>query len=158
MNDTMPLVRISDLHKEFRRGAERIEVLRGVDLDLAQGDFLALMGPSGSGKTTLLNMLGGLDTPTRGTVAVGGERIDRLSGGRELIRNELAKMGRLPCRSGAACISLRRRSRLGHRQPAPRPSAIPFPPPGLAGEPMQLARTASATRTARPPASASHPP
>ena len=82
MNDTMPLVRINDVHKEFRRGAETIEVLRGVDRDLAQGDFLALMGPSGSGKTTLLNMLGGLDTPTRGTVAVGGERIDRLSGGR----------------------------------------------------------------------------
>jgi putative ABC transport system ATP-binding protein len=81
MNDEMPLVRISDLHKEFRRGAETIEVLRGVNLDLAQGDFLALMGPSGSGKTTLLNLLGGLDTPTRGTITVGSERIDRLSGG-----------------------------------------------------------------------------
>jgi putative ABC transport system ATP-binding protein len=81
MNDETMLARVSDLHKEFRRGAETIEVLRGVDLDLAQGDFLALMGPSGSGKTTLLNLLGGLDRPTRGTVTVGGERIERLSGG-----------------------------------------------------------------------------
>jgi putative ABC transport system ATP-binding protein len=81
MNDATQLVRISDLHKEFRRGAETIEVLRGVDLELAQGAFLALMGPSGSGKTTLLNMLGGLDTPTKGSVTVGGRRIDRLSGG-----------------------------------------------------------------------------
>jgi putative ABC transport system ATP-binding protein len=82
MNDATQLVRISGLHKEFRRGAETIEVLRGVDLELAQGDFLALMGPSGSGKTTLLNMLGGLDTPTKGSVTVGGQHIDRLSGGR----------------------------------------------------------------------------
>jgi putative ABC transport system ATP-binding protein len=80
MNDDGVLVRASDLHKEFRRGAETIEVLRGVDLELAREGFLALMGPSGSGKTTLLNLLGGLDRPTRGTVTVGGERIDRLSG------------------------------------------------------------------------------
>ena len=57
MNDEMPLVRVDDVHKKFRRGAETIEVLRGVDLELVQGDFLALMGPSGSGKTTLLNAL-----------------------------------------------------------------------------------------------------
>jgi len=82
MNDETPLVRISDLHKEFRRGAETIEVLRGLNLDLARGDFLALMGPSGSGKTTLLNLVGGLDLPTRGSIEVGGQHIDGLSGGR----------------------------------------------------------------------------
>jgi putative ABC transport system ATP-binding protein len=49
---------------------------------LTHGDFLALMGPSGSGKTTLLNMIGGLDRPTQGSVSVGGQRIDQLSGGR----------------------------------------------------------------------------
>ena len=48
-------------HKVFRRGSERIDVLQGVNLDIPQGDFLALMGPSGSGKTTLLNLIGGLD-------------------------------------------------------------------------------------------------
>ena len=74
------LVQVRDLHKEFRRGSERIDVLQGVTLDIPTGDYLALMGPSGSGKTTLLNLLGGLDTPTEGAVMVGGDRIDRLSG------------------------------------------------------------------------------
>ena len=73
------LVRATDLHKEFRRGGERIDVLKGVDLEIEPGDFLALMGPSGSGKTTLLNMLGGLDSPTRGTIEIGDQRIDQMS-------------------------------------------------------------------------------
>ena len=50
----------------YHRGGERIDVLQGVNLDIPQGDFLALMGPSGSGKTTLLNLIGGLDTPSGG--------------------------------------------------------------------------------------------
>jgi putative ABC transport system ATP-binding protein len=82
MSETEALVQIRDLHKQFRRGSERIDVLQGVTLDLPPGDFLALMGPSGSGKTTLLNLLGGLDTPSDGSVTVGGDRIDRMSGGR----------------------------------------------------------------------------
>ena len=76
------LVNIRNVHKVFRRGAEQIDVLRGVDLQLPQGDFLALMGPSGSGKTTLLNLIGGLDAPTEGSIAVAGDRIDQLSGTR----------------------------------------------------------------------------
>ncbi len=75
------LVRVHDVHKHFKRGSERIEVLRGVNLDIPRGDFLALMGPSGSGKTTLLNLLGGLDTPTGGTVEVGGSKINGLGAG-----------------------------------------------------------------------------
>ena len=82
MSETEALVQIRNLHKQFRRGSERIDVLQGVDIDLPRGDFLALMGPSGSGKTTLLNLLGGLDTPSDGSVTVGGDRIDRMSGGR----------------------------------------------------------------------------
>ena len=82
MNETEALVEIRNLHKRFRRGSERIDVLQGVTIDLPRGDFLALMGPSGSGKTTLLNLLGGLDTPSDGSVTVGGDRIDRMSGGR----------------------------------------------------------------------------
>jgi len=76
------LVKVADLHKIFRRGSERIDVLQGVTLDIPQGDFLSLMGPSGSGKTTLLNLLGGLDTPSRGSIEVANDRIDQLSGGR----------------------------------------------------------------------------
>jgi putative ABC transport system ATP-binding protein len=74
------IVRAVDVHKSFSRGSERIEVLQGVNLEIASGEFLALMGPSGSGKTTLLNLIGGLDTPTSGSVEVGGVNIGRLSG------------------------------------------------------------------------------
>jgi putative ABC transport system ATP-binding protein len=73
------LVRVSDVHKFYQRGAERLDILNGLSLDVPQGDFLALMGPSGSGKTTLLNLLGGLDRPSSGSVVVGGESIDRIS-------------------------------------------------------------------------------
>ena len=76
------LVRARGIHKEFRRGAERIDVLQGVDLEVAAGEFVALMGPSGSGKTTLLNLLGGLDAPTQGTIEIAGERVHELSGSR----------------------------------------------------------------------------
>ncbi len=79
---TNPLVRIADVHKHFTRGGERIDVLKGVNLDIPAGDFLALMGPSGSGKTTLLNLMGGLDTPTAGAVEVGDVVISKLSGSR----------------------------------------------------------------------------
>jgi putative ABC transport system ATP-binding protein len=75
------LVEIRKLSKVYLRGKERIEVLHQVDLDIEKGDFLALMGPSGSGKTTLLNLIGGLDTPTEGTLSVGGQRIDNLGEG-----------------------------------------------------------------------------
>src|SRR5882762_3822870 len=74
------IVRAKNVHKIFRRGSERIEVLEGVDLEVAKGEFLALMGPSGSGKTTLLNLIGGLDTPTEGTIEVGGVSISRMNG------------------------------------------------------------------------------
>jgi putative ABC transport system ATP-binding protein len=81
MNQDGVLVKVENLHKVFHRGAERIDVLLGLDLAVPRGDFLALMGPSGSGKTTLLNLIGGLDTPTQGSVEVAGERIDRMRGG-----------------------------------------------------------------------------
>ncbi|HEY6822944.1 MAG TPA: ABC transporter ATP-binding protein [Steroidobacteraceae bacterium] len=77
--DTLVVTR--NLSKVYRRGRERLEVLHHVDLDIASGDFLALMGPSGSGKTTLLNLIGGLDSPTEGTIEVGGRRIDTLGEG-----------------------------------------------------------------------------
>jgi putative ABC transport system ATP-binding protein len=81
MRDGNGLVRVADVHKHFSRGGERIDVLKGVNLDIPKGDFLALMGPWGSGKTTLLNLIGGLDSPTGGAVEVGGVRINELGGG-----------------------------------------------------------------------------
>src|ERR1700728_3813504 len=75
------LVEIRSLSKIYQRGKQQIEVLHHVQLDIEQGDFLALMGPSGSGKTTLLNLIGGLDSPTEGTLAIAGKRIDNLSEG-----------------------------------------------------------------------------
>jgi putative ABC transport system ATP-binding protein len=80
MSSETPLVRVRDVHKYFTRGGERIDVLSGVNLNIPAGDFLALMGPSGSGKTTLLNLIGGLDTPSAGSVEVGEVAISTLGG------------------------------------------------------------------------------
>jgi putative ABC transport system ATP-binding protein len=76
-----PLVSIRNLHKTYQRGSEKVDVLRGIDLDIAEGDFVALMGPSGSGKTTLLNLIGGLDSPSGGEIAIAGQRIDTMRAG-----------------------------------------------------------------------------
>ncbi|HKV10942.1 MAG TPA: ABC transporter ATP-binding protein [Thermoanaerobaculia bacterium] len=81
MEQNGTLVRIEDVHKVYRRGGETIEILKGLDLTIPQGDFLALMGPSGSGKTTLLNLLGGLDRPSSGSIEVAGRPIHKLSDG-----------------------------------------------------------------------------
>jgi putative ABC transport system ATP-binding protein len=72
------LVEIRSLSKVYERGPQKLEVLHHIDLDIDSEDFVALMGPSGSGKTTLLNLIGGLDSPTDGSISVGGERIERL--------------------------------------------------------------------------------
>ncbi|MCX7034687.1 MAG: ABC transporter ATP-binding protein [Arenimonas sp.] len=72
------LVEIRGLTKAYVRGKQRVEVLHGIHLDIPEGDFVALMGPSGSGKTTLLNLIGGLDSPSDGTLTIDGQRIDDL--------------------------------------------------------------------------------
>ncbi|MBK6725970.1 MAG: ABC transporter ATP-binding protein [Xanthomonadales bacterium] len=74
------LIEIRGLTKVYERGKQRIEVLHGIDLDIPDGDFVALMGPSGSGKTTLLNLIGGLDTLTDGSLRIDSQRIDVLTG------------------------------------------------------------------------------
>ena len=75
------LVSIRNLHKTYQRGPEKVDVLHGINLDIARDDFVALMGPSGSGKTTLLNLIGGLDSPSSGSIEVDGGRIDNLGSG-----------------------------------------------------------------------------
>ncbi len=76
----MGLVTCRDVEKSFVKGKETVEVLTGINLDIEEGDFIALMGPSGSGKTTLLNLIGGLDHPTAGSVEVGGTSLEDMSG------------------------------------------------------------------------------
>jgi len=74
-----PIVRVTGVHKYFRRGSERIDVLNGLTLEVPEGEFLGLMGPSGSGKTTLLNLIAGLDTPSQGEIWVGDQKISDMS-------------------------------------------------------------------------------
>ena len=87
MSDTeaKTIVRLRKVEKTFERGDEKVRVLAGLDLDIEEGAFEALMGPSGSGKSTLLNLIAGLDKPTSGTVEVNGKVINALS------ESELAK-------------------------------------------------------------------
>jgi lipoprotein-releasing system ATP-binding protein len=78
----------TNLHKTYRKAADRVHVLRGVDLDVHAGEFLGIVGPSGCGKTTLLHLLGTLDRPDEGRIRLDGERIDNLSSRRrDALRN-----------------------------------------------------------------------
>ena len=86
------IVQLEDVHKSFVMGKEAVPALRGVSLDVKRGEILCMMGPSGSGKTTLLNIVGGLDTPSRGHVVVDGENVVALNE-EKLARLRLRKMG-----------------------------------------------------------------
>jgi putative ABC transport system ATP-binding protein len=77
----MAMVEVRGVRKVYRRDALEIPVLDGLDLDVQEGEFLALMGPSGSGKTTLLNLIAGIDRPTAGSVNVAGTNVGSLSEG-----------------------------------------------------------------------------
>jgi putative ABC transport system ATP-binding protein len=73
-------VSLKSVSKAYRRGPTVVPVLESLDLEIGEGQFVAVMGPSGSGKTTLLNLIGGLDRPSGGSIRVAGEPLDRLSG------------------------------------------------------------------------------
>jgi putative ABC transport system ATP-binding protein len=78
MSDERYALEVCGLVRTFAGGPSPVEALRGVDLAVRRGEFVAVMGPSGSGKSTLLHLAAGLDVPTAGTVSVGGQRLDEL--------------------------------------------------------------------------------
>lgn len=86
------LFRLTDVDKSYVRGKEKIIIFEKLSMQIAVGDFVAIMGPSGSGKTTLLNLLGGTDRPDRGTIEFAGDRIDKLGEG-QLARWRAANAG-----------------------------------------------------------------
>ncbi|MDD9985280.1 MAG: ABC transporter ATP-binding protein [Spirochaetaceae bacterium] len=73
--DTDGIIQVRELHKTYRVGDVAVEVLKGIDLSIAAGEFLAVMGPSGSGKSTLLYLLGGMERPTSGSVTIKGQEV-----------------------------------------------------------------------------------
>jgi putative ABC transport system ATP-binding protein len=73
-----PLLSARDLEREYHMGAELVRAVRGVSLDVAAGDYVAIVGPSGCGKSTLLNLLGGIDRPDKGAVTIGARRVDQM--------------------------------------------------------------------------------
>lgn len=78
-NGTSPILQINDLQKDYSLGSSNLSVLNGLNLEIAQGEMVAIMGPSGSGKTTLLNCISGIDTPNDGVVTVDGKPVDLTS-------------------------------------------------------------------------------
>ena len=87
-----PVIKVRDLKKEFKMGDERVEALCGVNLTVRRGEMVSIIGPSGSGKSTLLGLIGGLDTPTAGSVVIDGQDISRMNE-RQLTRIRNKKIG-----------------------------------------------------------------
>jgi len=89
MKDDCPMLTACDLHKTYRKNADQVRVLRGLDLEVEAGEFACVVGASGSGKSTMLHLLGTLDRPDQGEIRLEGERIDNLpSERRDRLRNQ----------------------------------------------------------------------
>lgn len=86
------MIKLRNVEKSYRRGAEEVRALRGIDLDIAAGEFAAVIGPSGAGKTTLLHILGCLDLPSRGEIHFDGLRVDKMKES-ELVALRRKKIG-----------------------------------------------------------------
>ena len=92
MSSSGRIIELEDVRRDYTVGAERVHALRGVTLEVARGDYVAVVGPSGCGKSTLLNLVGVIDKPTSGTVAVAGKRVDAM-GDREATNFRLLNIG-----------------------------------------------------------------
>ncbi|HEY9226896.1 MAG TPA: ABC transporter ATP-binding protein, partial [Gemmatimonadaceae bacterium] len=92
MSETPAVVSARGLHREYHMGEELVHAVRGVTLDVARGDYVAIVGPSGCGKSTLLNLIGGIDRPSDGSVSIDGERIDQMRDA-EATRFRLRRIG-----------------------------------------------------------------
>src|SRR5438094_5612111 len=82
----MPMIETLDLWKTYVMGSEEIHALRGVSISLERGEYVAIMGPSGSGKSTLMNLIGCLDTPSKGSYLLNGKQVGQMND------NELARI------------------------------------------------------------------
>ena len=85
-DEKKPLIQLSNIVKSYRNGDQELNVLKGIDLTVYEGEFVAIMGPSGSGKSTLMNIIGLLDRPTSGDYSLNGTQVE------ELKEKELAKV------------------------------------------------------------------
>ena len=92
MSEAAGVLVATDLHREYHMGEDLVRAVRGVTLEIARGDYVAIVGPSGCGKSTLLNLLGGIDRPSEGSVTIEGSRIDRMRD-TELTRFRLNHIG-----------------------------------------------------------------
>jgi putative ABC transport system ATP-binding protein len=79
MEQSADIIRMTDIRKVYDTGKVKVEALKGIDLTIGPGEFVAIVGPSGSGKSTLMNLVGCLDTPTSGTYVIAGEDVSRLT-------------------------------------------------------------------------------
>jgi putative ABC transport system ATP-binding protein len=111
-----PLVSARDVHRDYARAGSAVHAVRGVTIDVASGEYVAIVGPSGCGKSTLLNLLGAIDRPTTGSVSVGGVVVSGLPD-RDATRFRLTRIGfvfqrfyLLPMLSASENIELRLRA------------------------------------------------
>jgi len=92
LDDGAPVLAVRELRRDYAMGGEPVHALRGVSFEVAAGDYVAIVGPSGCGKSTLLNLLGALDAPSCGSVAIAGQRVERMRNG-EATRFRLRHIG-----------------------------------------------------------------
>lgn len=92
MAEKEPVIEVKDLYKIYRIGQNKVRALNGVDMTIYKGEFCAIVGTSGSGKSTMLNMLAGLEKPTKGTIRIAGQQIEKLSE-KQLVKFRREKVG-----------------------------------------------------------------